>query len=298
MDHDIVIVGGSFAGLAAALQLARARRSVLVVDAGLPRNRFSHASHGILGHDGRSPAEIRGLGRQQLLAYPTATVIDTTVDRVGGQADGFAVALGDGRSVEARRIILAHGVTDTLPDIEGLADCWGISVLHCPFCDGYEHADRRIGVLINDVMPTHQAMMLRDWSDDVTLFSEGCDLSAEERATLARRGVKVIEAPVAAVRHRDGYVQSVELAGGGETPLDALFVAPKTAPSSPLAAELGCELEDGPMGPYIKVDPRMATTVTGVCAAGDTARAMQNGSLAIADGVMAGAMTYMSLIPT
>ena len=298
MDHDVVIVGGSYAGLAAGLQLARARRSVLVVDSGMARNRFSHEAHGILGHDGRSPAEIRRLGREQLLAYPTVTVVDAKVQRIEGEADGFYVAYGEWESVWARRIILAHGVTDTLPDIEGLAECWGISVLHCPFCDGFENADRRIGVLINDAMPTHQAVMLRDWSDDVTLFSDGRDLSAEERAALARRGIKLVETPVAAVRHRDGFIQTVEHAGGWETPLDALFVAPKTAPSSPLATELGCELEHGPMGPYIKVDARMATTVPGVCAAGDTARAMQNGSLAIADGAMAGAMTYMTLMPT
>lgn len=298
MDHDVVIVGGGYAGLAAALQLARARKSVLVIDSGMARNRFSHEAHGILGHDGRSPAEIRRLGREQLLAYPTVRIVDATVERIEGEADGFCVAFGEWESVWARRIILAHGVTDTLPVIEGLAACWGISVLHCPFCDGYENADRRIGVLINDAMPTHQAMMLRDWSDDVTLFIDGRDLSADERTTLARRGVKVVEEPVAAVRHRDGCVHAVQLAGGGESPIDALFVAPKTAPSSPLAAQLGCALEDGPMGPYIKVDGRMATTVPGVCAAGDTARAMQNGSLAIADGAMAGAMTYMSLMPT
>ena len=298
MDHEVVIVGGSFAGLAAALQLARARRSVLVVDSGKARNRFSHAAHGILGHDGRSPAEIRRLGREQLLAYPTASVVNATVDRIEGEADAFYVVLGDGQTIRVRRIILAHGVTDTLPDIDGLAACWGVSVLHCPYCDGFENADRRIGVLINDVLPIHQAWMLPDWSDDVTFFSQGHDLTTEERATLAMRGVKVIEEPVTAVRHHDGCIEAAVLADGGEVALDALFVAPRTAPSSPLAAQLGCELEDGPMGPYIKVDGRMATTVAGVCAAGDTARAMQNGSMAIADGVMAGAMTHMTLIPT
>lgn len=189
-------------------------------------------------------------------------------------------------------------MTDTLPDIEGLAACWGISVLHCPYCDGFENADTRIGVLINDVMPVHQAWMLPDWSDDVTFFTRGRDLTADERATLALRGVKVVEEPMASVRHRDGCIEAAVLAGGGEVPLDALFVAPTTAPSSSLGVELGCELEDGPMGRYIKVDGRMATTVVGVCAAGDTARAMGNGSMAIADGAIAGAMTHMTLIPT
>lgn len=298
MDHDVVVVGGSFAGLAAALQLARARRSVLVVDSGLPRNRFSHAAHGNLGHDGRSPAEIRRLGREQLLAYPTASVVDARVARITGEADAFHIEFGEWESVWARRIILAHGVTDTLPDIDGLAACWGISVLHCPYCDGYEHADKRIGVLINDVMPVHQAWMLPDWSDDVTLFTQARDLTVEERATLALRKVKVVEEPMTSVRHRDGCIEAAVLRGGGEMPLDALFVAPVTAPSSSLAVELGCELEDGPMGPFVKVDGRMATTVSGVCAAGDTARAMGNGSMAIADGAIAGAMTHMTLIPT
>lgn len=297
-DYDVAVVGGSFAGLSAALQLSLGRRRVVVIDAGLARNRFTGVTHGMLGHDGRSPAEIRRLGREQLLAYPTSSMVEDTVASASGANDDFRLALSGGGEITARRIILAVGVTDTLPDIDGLVAGWGTSVIHCPYCHGYEYRDQRLGVLASMPMSVHQATLVRDWSDNVTLFANGVDLSDDDRAALDRRGVRIVEPPVASVAHRDGHLEAVCLADGSSVPLDALFVAPKTAPTGTLHVDLGCRVADGPMGPYIEVDDRRATSVPGVCAAGDAARVMAAAALAASDGTMAGSMAHMSLLPT
>ena len=298
MDYDVAVVGGSFAGLSAALQLSLARRRVAVFDDDLPRNRFADVTHGMLGHDGRSPADIRALGREQLLSYPTASVIESRVESIGGSLDAFHLSLSGGEKVTARRIVLASGVTDTLPPIEGLEAGWGHSVIHCPYCHGYEYAGRRLGVLATSPMAVHQAILVPDWSDDVTLFANGVDLTDDDRAALARRGVRIVDPEVTSVALRGTEIESVTLSDGVSMPVDALFIAPRTAPTGTLHIDLGCRLADGPMGPYIEVDDRRATSAPGVCAAGDAARPMAAAALAASDGTMAGAMTHMSLLPT
>ena len=296
MDYDVAIVGGSFAGLSAALQLSLARRRVVVLDAGLPRNRFADVSHGMLGHDGRSPVEIRGLGRTQLAAYPTARIIESKVESIAGHIDSFRLTLSAGDDVTARRIVLATGVTDMLPAIDGLEAGWGHSVIHCPYCHGYEYLDRRLGVLASNPMSVHQAILIPDWSPDVTLFANGVAFSDDDRTALARRGIRVVESEVTSVALRGSQIESVTLNDGSSFPLDALFVAPTTAPTGTLHSDLGCRLADGPMGPYIEVDDQRSTSVPGVYAAGDAARPMAAAALAASDGTMAGAMTHRSLV--
>jgi alkyl hydroperoxide reductase subunit AhpF len=172
--YDVVVAGGSWAGLSAAMQLARARRRVLVVDAGRPRNRFAHSSHGFLGQDGRTPAEILATARAQVLAYPTAGLRrDEATRAVRRDGGDFELALASGGSVHARRLVLATGIVDELPGLPGLRERWGVSVLHCPYCHGYEVADRRLGVLAVGETSVHQALLLPDWSADVTLFTNG-----------------------------------------------------------------------------------------------------------------------------
>ena len=164
--HDVIIVGGSFAGLSAAMQLARARRRVLVIDAGRPRNRFARTSHGFLGQDGRTPAEILETARAQLSRYPTFELRHDEATRAESCDDAFEVGLASGATVRARRLVLATGVVDELPEIPGFAERWGASVLHCPYCHGYEVAGGRIGVLGDGEGGVHKGSLLRDWSDD------------------------------------------------------------------------------------------------------------------------------------
>lgn len=296
MSHDVIVIGGSFAGLSAAMQLARARQRVLVIDAGLPRNRFADAAHGFLGQDGKAPAAILQQARCQVTAYPGAEIVQGQALEVRNEASaGFWVRMSDGRTARARRLVLATGVSDTLPDLPGLSERWGATVLHCPYCHGYEVRDRPLGVLANHAMAAHQAAMLPDWGP-TTLFTQGrFEPDPEQMAQLAARTVTVEREPVVALLGAAPELDAVRLADGRVVAINALFVAPSTRMASPLAEQLGCAFDDGPLGPVIRVDDWKATTVPGVFAAGDAARAMHNATLASADGVLAGVGAHQSL---
>ena len=296
-NYDGVVVGGSWAGLAAAIQLGRARRRVLVVDSGRPRNRFARSSHGFLGQDGRSPAAILDTFRAQVLAYPTVTfqASEATVAR-GDSDSGFAVDLLSGATVRARGLILATGVVDELPNIPGMAERWGVTVLHCPYCHGYEVADGRLGVLATSEMSMHHALLLPDWSASITLFTNGAFAPDEDQqAALAARGIRIEARAVDALVGDAPELAGVRLQDGGMVELDALFIPTRTHMASPLAEQLGCAFEDGPMGPIIRTDARKATSVPGVFAAGDAARGPGNAPLAAADGSMAGVGLHQTL---
>ena len=302
--YDVVVIGGSWAGLSAAMQLARARRRVLVVDAGRPRNRFAHSSHGFLGQDGRTPAAILETALAQVLAYPTATLRRDEATRAVAHGRGdFEVTLASGGSVRARRLVLATGIVDELPDVPGLRERWGVTVLHCPYCHGYEVADRRLGVLAVGDASVHQALLLPDWSGDVTLFTNGTVVpTAAQRDALAARGVRIEPRPFVGLVGDAPALAGVRLRanpgdpdGGPVVPLDALFTGSRTRMASPLAEQLGCGFEDGPFGPVVRTDAKRETTVPGVYAAGDAARVPHNATWASADGVTAGVYAHQSL---
>lgn len=297
--HDVIVAGGSFAGLSAAMQLVRARRRVLVLDTGLPRNRFAHASHGFLGQDGRTPAEILETGRAQVLAYPTAELRGDAAVHAAGYDGAFEVELESGSVTRARRLILATGIVDELPDLPGLRERWGRSVLHCPYCHGYEVSDQRLGVLAVSEASMHQALLLPDWSGDVTLFTNGTfDPDAAQREALAARGARVESRRVVELVGQGADLEGVRVAGdGGDAVigLDALFTASRTRMASPLAEQLGCAFDDGPFGPVVRTDASKETTVPGVYAAGDMARAPHTVTWAAADGVSAGIAVHRSL---
>ncbi len=292
--YDVIVVGGSFAGLSAALQVARARRRVLVVDAGKPRNRFAAHSHGFLGQDGRAPTAIVSTAREQVLSYPTAAFVrDEAIDATPSD-DGFALRLASGADMHGSRLVIATGMEDELPAIPGLAERWGRTVLHCPYCHGYEVAGGTLGVLATMAGSVHQALLVADWGDVVLFADEAFMLDDAQRAALAVRGVRIEPAPVRAMASADAN-EVVHLADGREVALSALFVATRTRPASALAERIGCAFDDGPQGPVLRVDAKQATTVPGVFAAGDAANPMSNATLASATGVMAGVFAHQSL---
>jgi thioredoxin reductase len=293
MSFDAIVIGGSYAGLSAALQLARARRKILVMDSGQRRNRFAERSHGFLGQDGRAPGAIAADARAQLMKYPTVEWVDTTAAGGSGVVNDFTVSAETGTRYQARRIILAAGVVDALPDVPGLAERWGKHVFHCPYCHGYELDQGRIGVLASSEISMHHALMLPDWGS-TTLFLNGAFTpDADQLMQLMQRGVTVEREPI---RQLSGASIDVELTDGRIIPLDGMFTLTRTNPASPLGAELGCAMEDGPMGPFLQTDMFKETTVSGVFACGDMARATGSVALAVGDGAMAGVGVHRSLM--
>lgn len=296
MHYDVIIIGGSFAGLSAAMQLARARRQVLLVDAARPRNRYAAHAHGFLGQDGVPPQEIVANARAQLARYPTVSFLDGEAIQALAQDGGFAVVMAGGEQVRGARLILATGMRDELPPLPGLQARWGQTVLHCPYCHGFEVAGEPLGVLAAHPMSVHQAMLLPDWGP-TTYFTQGqFEPSPEDARHLGARGVRVERTPVVALLGDAPALTGVVLADGREAPLRALFVASRVHMASPLAEQLGCEFDEGPLGPVIRVDDMKQTTVPGVFAAGDASTPMSNATLASASGVMAGVCAHRSLV--
>lgn len=289
---DVIVIGGSYAGMAAALQLARARRKVLVIDAGQRRNRFASHSYGFLGQDGVDPAIIWAEARRQLLAYPTVRWIETTAAGITGQKDDFQVSTDSGDTHAGRRILLATGVSDRLPQIPGLAERWGRTAFHCPYCHGYELGQGRIGVIATGTMSLHQAQLLPEWGEVTFLTNGALSLDPDQRDDLQARGVTIEETPISGLTG----TADIALRDGRILPFAGLFTATRTEPSSPLAEATGCEMVETPMGRQILTGDSKETSLPGIFACGDVARAPHSVSLAVGDGAWAGAQLHRSLV--
>lgn len=294
MFYDTIIVGGSFAGLSAAMYLARARRSVLVLDTGKPRNRFARESHGFFAQDGSSPLAMLETMRRQVGAYPTVQFLDRMATDTVRKDKGFRITLDDGETVAGSTVLLAFGVSDLLPDLEGVAQRWGSTVIHCPYCHGYEFSGQRLGVLNLSKMSGHQATLITEWGP-TTFFLDGATIEPDLRAELGRRGAVIEPRPVARLVGQGIGLSGVQLQDGTVTPIDALFIGPAYRFNSDLPKILGCAVDDGPLGPMVTVDDLKATTVPGVYAAGDITRWGHTLAFASADGVMAALAIHRSL---
>lgn len=291
MTHDVIVIGGSYAGMAAALQLLRARRSVLIIDAGRRRNRSASHSHGFLAQDGADPAELARTARAQLMAYPTLTWLEGEAERATGTHDAFEVTV-QGNTQSGKRLLFATGVLDELPDIPGMQERWGRSVFHCPYCHGHELDQGRIGVIATGPMSVHQAQLVAEWGE-ATFFSNGaCELDADAMAELSGRGISVEQTPVVRI---DGHADVV-LDDGRQLSFAGLFTAPRNRPATSIAEALGCELVETPFGSQLWTSDTKETSIHGAFACGDVARVPHSLSLAVADGAWAGAQLHRSLV--
>ncbi len=293
---DVIIIGGSFAGLAGALQLGRARRKVTVLDTGLPRNRFASHSHGLLGHDHKPPADILAAARQQLERYPTVRLVNARAASVSGALDDFAVLTDDGATLKARRLLLTYGVADQMPAIPGFAECWGKSIVPCPYCDGFEVAGQHWGLVYSGPHSLHAISLFGDWTDKLTLFADGHELDAEARADLARRNVPVIDGRLESIAHDNGHLSAIHLDTGRAASVDVLFAHPRNRPSASLHGALGLETVEAPLGIFLKVDDRRQTSMEGIYAAGDLANPMASVTLASSSGAMAAIFAQQSML--
>ncbi|KOG38575.1 NAD(P)/FAD-dependent oxidoreductase [Streptomyces resistomycificus] len=295
--YEVVVVGGGAAGLSAALVLGRARRRTLVVDAGEPRNAPAAHMQGYLSRDGMSPAEFLAVGREEIARYGVELVRDRVVD----VTQGFALELAGGRTVHARRLVIATGLRDELPEVAGLAGRFGRDVLHCPYCHGWEVRDQAFGVLATTAMSVHQALMVSQWSKDVTFFLHTVaeeELSDDDLRRLAAAGVKVVPGEVTEVLADADRLTGVRLADDTRHERDVLFVAPRAVPRTGLLRRLGAELHETPFGAYPVVDQTGLTTVPGVWSAGNAAGFGEQVVNAAAGGYRAGATINGELLMT
>ena len=288
--YEAIVIGGGAAGLSAALVLGRARRSTLVVDAGEPRNAPAAHMQGYLTRDGMSPAEFLATGREEIARYGVELVRDRAVD-VTRDGD-FAVSLAGGRTVRARALVVATGLKDELPAVPGLAERYGRDVLHCPYCHGWEVRDQPFGVLASGPMSVHQALMVSQWSKDVTLFLHEVaeiTLTDDVLRRLAVAGVKVVPGEVADLVVSDDRLTGVRLSDGTVHDRSVLFTAPRAVPRTDLLARLGARMQETPFGTYPVIDERGLTTVPGLWAAGNVSGFAEQVINAAGRGYRAGA---------
>jgi thioredoxin reductase len=263
-EYDVVVVGGGAAGLSAALVLRRARRSVVLVDAGAPRNAPAERMHGFLSRDGVPPQDLLAVGRSEVTRYGGRMISDTVVSI----EPGYRVRLANGPELTARRLIVATGLRDALPDIPGVRERWGRDLLHCPYGHGYEVRDQPLGVLGGVPDAVQQAPLIRQWSPDVTLFPHTNTIAPDDREKLTAHGIRIADGTVARLVVENDHLQAVELQDGSLIPRTAIFVRPRFVPNSDLLSRLGCEVDENG---WIVHDPAGRTTVAGAWVVGNAA---------------------------
>ncbi|MBS1904807.1 MAG: NAD(P)/FAD-dependent oxidoreductase [Bacteroidetes bacterium] len=294
MIYDVIIVGGSYSGLAAAMALGRASRRVLVIDSKKPCNRQTPHSHNFLTHDGAPPAQIAAIAREQVEQYSTVEFVTGVAIAGAITPHGVRIGIASGRSFDAKKLIFATGIVDEMPDIPGFAECWGISVLHCPYCHGYEVRNENTGILANGDAAFEFATLLSQWTNELTVFTNGAStLSPERSATLERHGIRIDESEIDSLQHIDGHLQTMIFKNGTATTLKALYSRRPFRQHCTIAETLGCELTD--QG-YLKIDATQQTTIRGIYASGDNTTPMRTVANAVATGTAAGMHVNKELI--
>lgn len=295
-QYDVLVVGGGAAGLSAALTLGRSRRSVVVIDAGSPRNAPAAHMQSFLSRDGMPPGELLEIGRAEVRGYGVQVVEDRVVE-IARTATGFTARTASGEVYGARRVVLAMGLRDVLPEIPGVADRFGKDIIHCPYCHGWEVRDQQIGVVASGPMSGHQALLFSPLSDTVTFLANGVTLDSETRADLDARGIRVVEGAVVEVTVEGDRLTGIRLEDGEELPFEALVVATQMMVPTDLTDQLGTDMTEIPgMGRHVTVDETGKTSVDGVWAVGNTADVKLQVINAAASGNFAGAVINMDLI--
>lgn len=291
---DVLIIGGSYTGLAAAMTLGRSMRQVLVIDSGKPCNRQTPHAHNFITRDGETPAAIAAIAKEQVLQYPTVSWLDDKAQIAIKKQDHFEIATENGGLYRSRKILFATGISDHMPALDGFAECWGISVLHCPYCHGYEVKNSRLAVSGNGDAGYHLAMMIQHWSKDLTVFTDGAaTFSPEQRDKLAEHHIEIVAGALGKLEHTNGTISAIVLQDGSRYEKDALFARVPFNESSGLPAAMGCAFDE--QG-YIRIDDFKKTSIAGVFAAGDNTTMMRSVSNAAAAGAMAGSMINKELI--
>ena len=291
---DVIIVGGSYSGLAAGMALGRALKKVLIIDGGNPCNRQTPNSHNFITHDGDTPTEIAALANLQVRRYETVIFFNGLATNGIKTIKGFNIQVATGETFSTKKIIFATGIRDIMPDIDGFAPCWGISVLHCPYCHGYEVRNEKTGLLGNGESGFDLARLISNWSDDLTLFTNGIStFTAEQTAKLKKHRIKIVEKKIERFEHSNGDLKNINFLDGTKSAIKVIYTPTPFEQHCVIPASLGCEFTNEG---YIKIDSFLETTVKGVYACGDNATRMRTVANAVAMGTTAGLTVSKKMI--
>jgi thioredoxin reductase len=293
-SFDVIIIGGSYSGLAAAMALGRALRKVLIIDDGKPCNIQTPYSHNFLTNDGKPPSEISAIARFEVFKYPTITFLNGLAINATENDSGFEIQVASGEKFMGKKIILATGIRDRLPGIEGIHSCWGISILHCPYCHGYEVKNENTGILGNGEAGFDLAKLISNWTNDLTFFTNGAnELTAEQLAQLERHQIKVVIKEIKQFEHSNGYLKNIIFNDGTKSDVKVMYSTTSFEQHCEFLKSLGCELTaEG----YIKIDAFQETTVKGVFACGDNSTRMRTVANAVAAGTATGIAVSKKII--
>jgi thioredoxin reductase len=290
---EVIIIGGSYAGLSAAMALGRSLRQVLIIDSGQPCNRQTPHSHNFITQDGEKPAVIAGKAKEQVLKYGSVQFLNDLAVSGEKTTSGFAITTQAGQAFTAKKLVFATGIKDSMPAIKGFAECWGISVVHCPYCHGYELRNRKTGIMANGERAFHLASLVNNLTKDITVLTSGkAAFEPGQISTLKRHNIEIVETEVSEIEHHNGQVKNIVFDTGTSMAFDGIYAALPFTQHSDIPARVGCEVtEHG----YIKVDSFQRTTVEGVFACGDNSSMMRSVATAVYTGNVAGAMINKEL---
>ncbi|WKN40617.1 NAD(P)/FAD-dependent oxidoreductase [Tunicatimonas pelagia] len=290
-QFEVIIIGGSYAGLSAAMTLGRSLRKTLVIDSEKPCNRFTPYAHNFITQDGKKPGEISTLARQQVEKYDTVTFLSDLATQGAKTEHGFEIQTNSGQTFGAQKLLFATGVRDVLPDIDGFTECWGKTVIHCPYCHGYEVKGKKTGIFVNDESVFDFYKIISNWTDSITVFTNG--EATFEQAELREHKISIIETPIEHLEHEGGLLKKVVLKNGQTYVLDALYFRPPFVQHCEIPQQLGCAINESG---HIEVDGFQKTSLPGVFAAGDCTTPFRSLATASAQGSVAGAMLNHELI--
>lgn len=292
-EYDVIIVGGSYAGLSAAMALGRLVKSVLIIDSGLPCNRQTPQSHNFITQDGQPPAEIARIAKEQVLAYETVVFYSGLAVAGNKIEEGFEITTDKGDTFRSKKLIFASGVKDNMPAVEGVAACWGISVIHCPYCHGYEFKGKKTAIWANSDKAVHLASLVRNLTSDFVVLTNGAaNFTPEQELKLKHNKVEVIENKIAEIEHDKGYVSAVRFEDIPQIEFQAVYAAVPFEQHCSIPTSLGCEVT---VGGHLKVDAFQKTSIDGVYACGDNSSMLRSVAAAVASGSIAGAMVVKEL---
>ncbi len=284
--YEVVIIGGSYAGLSAAMALGRASRETLVIDSGKPCNRQTPHSHNFLTRDGETPAVLAGIAKEQVLKYQTINFINDKATNAVKTDNGFEIKTENGENFECKKLLLATGIKDIIPNIKGFAECWGISVIHCPYCHGYEVKGQKTAIFANGDAAYHYSMLLHQWTKDLTIFTNAkANFTEEQMGKFEEYNINIIETPITKLEHKQGQLERIILENGESHDFSVMYAKPEFKQHCDITEKMNLLNDNG----YVKVDEMQRTIVEGIYAAGDCTTPMRAVAAAVASGTMAGA---------